>query len=72
MTGQVFSEAYRDTALMPEVAEARAAMARLPGGGVPQLLVVKGGTQRVIQGPALYSGGEVVLEAIEGIDSASA
>ena len=49
------------------IAEARAAMAMLPGGGVPQLLAIKGETRGVIQGPALYSGAGAALEAVRNI-----
>lgn len=55
--------AVRETATT-RIAETRAAMTMLPGGGVPQLLVTRGGRRAVIHGAALYGGGEAALEAI--------
>jgi putative protein-disulfide isomerase len=51
-------------ATLARISEARAAMAVLPQGGVPQLLATKQGRSGVIQGAALYGGGAAVLEAV--------
>lgn len=51
-------------ASLARTSEARAAMAVLPQGGVPQLLVIKGGKRSLVHGAALYGGSAAVLEAV--------
>lgn len=49
------------------IADTQALMARLPGRGVPQLLVAIGGRGEVASGATLYSGADHVLHAIAEI-----